>query len=71
MVIDPGETPLKEKELLTEEKYRAVRAEYGHKFVAKMGAEAIKELLRRVEPEEMRRRAAPGDEARPPRSRSG
>jgi DNA-directed RNA polymerase subunit beta' len=53
VVIEPGDTPLKEQELLTEEKYRALRAEYGQKFVAKMGAEAIKELLRRVEPEEM------------------
>ena len=29
VVIEPGDTPLKEQELLTEEKYRALRAEYG------------------------------------------
>src|SRR2546427_4419405 len=49
VVIDPGETDLKEKELLSEERYRAVRAEHGDVFVARMGAGAIKELLQRVD----------------------
>src|ERR1700737_4084933 len=49
VVIDPGETDLSEKELLSEERYRALRAEYGDVFVAKMGAQAIKELLQRVD----------------------
>jgi len=49
IVIDPGDTPLKEKELLSEERYRAYREQYGDKFVAKMGAEALKELLQEVE----------------------
>jgi DNA-directed RNA polymerase subunit beta' len=40
---------LKEKELLSEERYRAVRAEHGDVFVARMGAGAIKELLQRVD----------------------
>jgi len=51
VVIDPGETALKEKELLSEERYRAVRAEHGDVFVARMGAGAIKELLQRVDVE--------------------
>ena len=51
VVIDPGEAPLKEKELLSEEKYRALQAEYAGRFEAGMGAEAIKELLRRVDVE--------------------
>ena len=51
VVIDPGETDLKEKELLSEERYRALRAEHGDVFVARMGAGAIKELLQRVDVE--------------------
>ncbi|MDA2937486.1 DNA-directed RNA polymerase subunit beta' [Acidobacteria bacterium AH-259-A15] len=49
VVIDPGEAPLKEQELLTEERYRALQAEYAGRFEAGMGAEAIKDLLRRVD----------------------
>jgi DNA-directed RNA polymerase subunit beta' len=50
VVIDPGDTPLKEKDLLSEEKFRALAEEFGPEtFVAKMGAEAIKELLKRVD----------------------
>jgi len=44
-VIDPGDTPLKERQLLTEDEYRTAREQYGHGFVAAMGAEALKELL--------------------------
>ena len=53
VVIDPGETDLKQNQLLTEEQSRKLRAEYGAKFDAGMGAEAIKELLRRVEIEDL------------------
>ena len=53
VVIDPGDTPLKEKELLSEERYREMREEYKQKFETGMGAEAIKELLRRIEIEEL------------------
>jgi len=49
VVIDPGDTPLKEKEMLTEERYRQLQQEFPGKFRAGMGAEAIKELLRRVD----------------------
>jgi len=49
VTIDPGDAPLKERELLTEEKFRQVQQEYPGKFVAMMGAEAIKELLKRVD----------------------
>jgi DNA-directed RNA polymerase subunit beta' len=48
VVIDPGETDLKDKQLLTEEQYRQERERLGFKFKAQMGAEGIKELLRRV-----------------------
>src|SRR5690606_37926331 len=54
VVIDPGDTELKEGELISEERYREVRDQYGEgSFLAKMGAEAIKELLRRIEVEEL------------------
>jgi DNA-directed RNA polymerase subunit beta' len=50
VVIDPRETGLRERELLTEERYRELVKEYGHAtFDAGMGAEAIRELLRRLE----------------------
>ncbi len=50
IVIDPGEVPeLKEKDLLTDERYRELMQEHPHKFVAKMGAEAIKELLMQLD----------------------
>src|SRR5467141_288327 len=53
VTIDPGEAPLKERELLTEEKFRQLQQEYPGKFVAMMGAEAIKELLKRVDIDEL------------------
>ena len=50
VVIDPRTTGLKEHELLTEERYRELLSEYGQgSFVAGMGAEAIRELLRRLD----------------------
>ena len=50
VVIDARETGLKERELLTEERYRELVKEHGHaSFAAGMGAEAIRELLRRLE----------------------
>ncbi len=51
VTIDPGEAPLKEKELLTEERYRQLQQEYPGKFRAGMGAQAIKELLKRADVE--------------------
>ena len=52
VVIDPGNTPLKENELLTEEKYRECLDEYGQQsFKVGIGAEAIRELLRKVDVE--------------------
>src|SRR5438067_949127 len=50
VVVDPAEVAiLREREVLPEEKYRELQKEYPGQFTAKMGAEAIKELLRRVE----------------------
>jgi DNA-directed RNA polymerase subunit beta' len=54
VVIEPGGTELKQNELLNEEQYRKAREEYGASaFRAAMGAEAIKELLRRVNVEKL------------------
>src|SRR5687767_13869418 len=53
VVIDPAETELKQNQLLNEEQYRKAREDYGHKFRAQMGAEAIKELLKRVNIEKL------------------
>jgi len=53
IVIDPGESPLKKKELLTEDKYRKYSEDYGAKFKAMIGAEAIRELLREIKLDEL------------------
>jgi DNA-directed RNA polymerase subunit beta' len=53
IVIDPGESGLKEKQLLSEEEYKQAIAEHGTKFKAGMGAEAIRELLRAVDLESL------------------
>ena len=49
VVIDPGDTPVKDRELLNEDRYRELREQHGSGFDARMGAEAIRELLRRVD----------------------
>jgi len=47
IVTDPGQTPLKKKELLSETRYRKLMEEHGPgSFQAEMGAEAIRKLLR-------------------------
>ncbi len=48
VVLDPGKTPLTAKQLLTEEQYRKALEEYGDGFRAGMGAEAIRELLKKL-----------------------
>ncbi|MFQ5410656.1 MAG: DNA-directed RNA polymerase subunit beta' [Phycisphaerae bacterium] len=45
VVVDRGDTPLKERQILSEEEYRAAMEKYGHNFTAMIGAEAIKKLL--------------------------
>src|SRR3989338_33794 len=46
VVIDPGNLPLKKKELLTEDKYQEALNKSGGDFKAKIGAEAVQELLK-------------------------
>jgi DNA-directed RNA polymerase subunit beta' len=50
MVIDPGKTPLEAKQLLTPNEYVQALDEYGEDaFVAKMGAEAVRDALTRLD----------------------
>jgi DNA-directed RNA polymerase subunit beta' len=50
MVIDPGNTPLKQNQLLNEHEYREARETYGaDAFQAKMGAEAVRDALAKVD----------------------
>ena len=50
IVIDPGITPLKERQLLNEDEYLRAQDEYGQdSFTAQIGAEAIRELLRAMD----------------------
>ena len=49
VVVDPGSTPLVEKQLLDEMAFREAQDKHGDEFVAKMGAEGIRDLLRRID----------------------
>jgi len=50
IVIDPGNTELIKKQLLSEKEYLSYREKYGDDFKAEMGAEAIKKLLNEYDP---------------------
>jgi len=49
IVIEPGETSLEFKQLLTESEYAQYKEKYGNTFRAMMGAEAVKEILQLVD----------------------
>ena len=49
VVTDPGMTPLKKCQIMSEEDYAAKFDEYGDDFTAFMGAEGIRELLRSID----------------------
>src|SRR5213595_117445 len=49
VITDPGMTPLKKFGIMSEDDYDAKRKEYGEEFVAKMGAEGIKDLLEGID----------------------
>ena len=53
IVVDAGDTPLKDKQLLSEEEYREAMDNYGmDSFSAKIGAEGVRELLTKINPAE-------------------
>ena len=50
IVLDPGDVPdLTKKQLLNESEYRELKEQYGNRFRAGMGAEAVKELLEEID----------------------
>ncbi|BBL60032.1 DNA-directed RNA polymerase subunit beta' [Methylomonas koyamae] len=49
VVVDPGMSPLEKGQLLTDEEYLNAVEEHGDDFVAKMGAEAIYDLLKSID----------------------
>ena len=53
IVIDPGDTPLSKKQLLSEKEYRENIEKYGNRFRAGMGAESIYELLAELDLEKL------------------
>ena len=53
IVVDAGETPLKDKQLLNEMEYRESVEKFGEGFVAKMGAEGVRDLLEQVDVDEI------------------
>jgi DNA-directed RNA polymerase subunit beta' len=56
IVTDPVETTLEEGQILTEEAYQNSLAEFGPNFKAAMGGEAIRDILRKVDPEFLSRK---------------
>lgn len=53
IVLDPADTPLMKKQLLTESEYHEHREKFGDSFQVGMGAEAIKTLLEELDLEKM------------------
>ena len=53
IVIDPGNTPLEKKQLLTDAEYKSARERYEDDFKAGMGAEAVRELLAEIDVEKL------------------
>ena len=71
VVIDPGMTPLQRGQLLTDEMYLEAIEEHGDEFDARMGAEAVHELLHTHRPAGRGHQGPRGDgAARPPRPSS-
>ena len=53
IVIEPGDTGLGYKEILSEQQYREAKEQYGDRFEAGMGAESIKKLLAAIDLDEL------------------
>ncbi len=66
VVVDGGDTTLIKGTLLSEEKYRSSKEEFGDRFKAGMGAEAIREMLKVVDLETCPRKCGPKWPRRPP-----
>ncbi|MBQ8583488.1 MAG: DNA-directed RNA polymerase subunit beta', partial [Clostridia bacterium] len=55
IVIDPGNTPLEKKQLLTDAEYKSDKEKYEDDFKAGMGEEAVRELLAEIDLEKLSR----------------
>ncbi len=53
LVIEPGDAPFSPRQLLSEMEYREAQDQYGETFNAKTGADAIRDLLRALDLDEM------------------
>jgi DNA-directed RNA polymerase subunit beta' len=53
IVVDSGDTPLKMKQMLSEDEHRECREKYGSNFKAMMGAESIKYILKNIKLDEL------------------
>ena len=53
LVIEPGETPLKEGQILTDQEYLDAQEKYNDEFKADMGAEAVRKLLHKLDLDEL------------------
>ena len=49
MVIEPGDTPLKAGQILTDQEYVDAQEKYNDDFRAEMGAEAVRKLLKKID----------------------
>ncbi|MBQ5467981.1 MAG: DNA-directed RNA polymerase subunit beta', partial [Oscillospiraceae bacterium] len=49
IVVDPGDAPLTQNQVLSEKEYRDLREKYEDDFDARMGAEAVQSLLAKVD----------------------
>ena len=49
IVVDPGDTPLQARQLLNEDEYHEALDKYGETFVARMGAEGVREILAKID----------------------
>ncbi|HYF14169.1 MAG TPA: DNA-directed RNA polymerase subunit beta', partial [Phycisphaerales bacterium] len=49
VVVDPGDTELKFKQVLTEDEFRVAQEKHGNAFKAMMGADAVRELIERLD----------------------
>ncbi len=58
IVVNPGDSPLKEKQILTDDEVRKYREVYGDKIDLRIGAEAVREMLRKIDIEELATRLA-------------
>ena len=53
IVVDPGDAPLVKNQILSEKEYRDLREKYEDDFDARMGAEAVQQLLRDIDLEQL------------------